>query len=69
MDTLRFPPEVLSEIFLNSLEHQLESAFLPRIHPDHAPVLLTRICSYWRDVALSDPRLWSRLSLPDLPAT
>ena len=69
MDTLQFPPEVLSEIFLNSLDLQLEVGYLPRIHPDAAPVLLTRVCRYWRNVALSSPRLWSRMLLPSLPPT
>jgi hypothetical protein len=53
------PTKVLSQIFVHclpqsdliSLENSLNSA----------PMLLTRICRRWRDVALDTPNLWCRL--------
>ncbi|KII90680.1 hypothetical protein PLICRDRAFT_106792, partial [Plicaturopsis crispa FD-325 SS-3] len=50
----RFPPELLSEIFIHCLPSRGPS--LP-LHL-HAPALLTHICSYWRSVAVTMPRLW-----------
>ncbi|KAG1814006.1 uncharacterized protein BJ212DRAFT_388415 [Suillus subaureus] len=55
----RLPTEILSEIFLYCLpedEHWVYSSKL-------APLLLTRICRRWRDVAVGLPRLWCRLQL------
>ncbi|KAG1799597.1 hypothetical protein EV424DRAFT_1439409 [Suillus variegatus] len=50
----RLPPEILSLIFVRCLpetEHLLPS-------PTLAPVLLTRICRRWRDVAIGMSSLW-----------
>ncbi|EIW74853.1 hypothetical protein CONPUDRAFT_77671 [Coniophora puteana RWD-64-598 SS2] len=35
----------------------------PAPHPSRAPLLLTRVCASWRDLALSSPRLWIHLRL------
>lgn len=56
----RLPPEILAEIFnfhVSSL--QPDSSLNPR----EGPWLLSQICSQWRRVALSLPRLWSRIIL------
>ncbi|KIM73772.1 hypothetical protein PILCRDRAFT_54680, partial [Piloderma croceum F 1598] len=62
----RFPPEILSEIFIHCLEtkwfnpayyeHLLYLRILPRL--DRAPLLLGSVCRQWRAIALSTPRLW-----------
>ncbi|KAJ7271205.1 hypothetical protein C8J57DRAFT_1033315, partial [Mycena rebaudengoi] len=48
------PFDITSEIFTHCL---LGNEPLP--HPDHAPILLTRICQEWRTIALNTPRIWS----------
>ncbi|OAX34342.1 hypothetical protein K503DRAFT_724653 [Rhizopogon vinicolor AM-OR11-026] len=55
----RLPVEVLSQIFVHCLpktDHLRVSSML-------APMLLTRICRHWRDVAMDMPSLWCRLSM------
>lgn len=49
--------DVLLEIFTHCLPYDN----LPRPSICHAPLLLGRICSHWRHVALSTATLWSRL--------
>lgn len=66
MSTDRLPPEVLSEIFICSLEYEEWVEGLT-VFPNDAPFLFTRICRHWRSVALSTPRLWSNLHLPMIP--
>ncbi|RDB14641.1 hypothetical protein Hypma_016512 [Hypsizygus marmoreus] len=53
-----FPPEVMGEIFF----YCLPSEQYPYIAIDDAPMLLCQICSYWRQVALSLPSLWSNFN-------
>lgn len=60
----RFPPEILSEIFLQSLPVRDQTK--ATIPPSH-PVILTGVCQYWRAVAQSTPSLWSDLDLPNAP--
>lgn len=48
------PPEILRTIFVACLP---ESVYLPP-RPDEAPLLLTRICSSWRELALGTQELW-----------
>jgi len=55
----RMPPEILGIIFENCLDVQASS----RAVLSEPPLLLGRVCSYWRSVALSTPRLWTSLSL------
>jgi hypothetical protein len=54
------PPEVLQEIFI----HCIPPPAVP-IHPNvaEAPLLLCRICSSWRNVAINMPELWQSLSI------
>jgi hypothetical protein len=56
------PPEIISEIFVNCLS-------VPYREPDpnRAPLLLGRICRQWRSIALSTPKLWSRVVRYDVP--
>ncbi|KAJ7235692.1 hypothetical protein C8J57DRAFT_1377895 [Mycena rebaudengoi] len=51
---LGLPFDITSEIFVHCL---LDDEPLP--HPDHAPIVLTRICQEWRAIALNIPRIWS----------
>ncbi|KAJ3506655.1 hypothetical protein NLJ89_g6750 [Agrocybe chaxingu] len=55
----RLTDDVLGEIFYNCLPRHRNSLILP----SDAPLLLTQVCSSWRAVALSSPRLWSRLHI------
>ncbi|KZP27623.1 hypothetical protein FIBSPDRAFT_1040140 [Athelia psychrophila] len=54
----QFPPEVLSEIFLH-----LTPSYNSDVESDDLPMFLGGICSYWRQVALSTPRLWSTIDV------
>lgn len=54
----RLPPEILSLIFHYCLPE--DKHLLPRV-THMAPVLLTRICRPWRDVAVNMPSLWCKL--------
>ncbi|KAG1748694.1 hypothetical protein EDB19DRAFT_219301 [Suillus lakei] len=53
----RLPTEVLSRIFMYCL---LEGKYLAPAS-SRAPMLLTRLCRRWRDVAVDIPSLWCRL--------
>ncbi|KIM76328.1 hypothetical protein PILCRDRAFT_36243, partial [Piloderma croceum F 1598] len=50
----RLPPEVLSKIFLRYNDENN----VPYIRLNKAPLLLGSMCSRWRTIALSTPRLW-----------
>jgi len=56
----RLPVDVLHEIFFQCLPTHRN----PIMKAAEAPVLLTRICSSWRAIALSSPRIWSRIHVP-----
>ncbi|RXW20446.1 hypothetical protein EST38_g5400 [Candolleomyces aberdarensis] len=56
----RLPKELLQEVFL----HCLPSEHLPVMSASEAPILLTRICRPWRNLALSTPALWSSIHIP-----
>ena len=58
----RLPTDVLGVIF----SHCLATHRNPVMSASEAPILLTQICCDWRSVALSIPRLWSRLYIPTL---
>jgi hypothetical protein len=53
----RVLPEILSEIFLWCLGHDLLKS------AKSVPVVLGKVCRYWRSVAISTPNLWSSLDL------
>ena len=56
----RLLPDILREIFY----HCLSCRTYPNLSATDAPMLLTRVCSLWRSVALSSPRIWTRLHIP-----
>ena len=58
----RLSTDVLGVIF----SHCLATHRNPVMSASEAPILLTQICRDWRSIALSIPRLWSRLYIPTL---
>ena len=69
--SLLIPPEILTQIFLYCIPS--EQFPIPSIN--EAPLLLTRISSYWRTLAINTPDLWSAFHInykdpaEDIPAT
>ncbi|KAK7002211.1 hypothetical protein R3P38DRAFT_2557298 [Favolaschia claudopus] len=60
----RFPPEILSIIFVFCRDLDVSSTGVyTTTHRKLAPMLLTRICSRWRQIALDTPRLWDNVHL------
>ncbi|KAJ7437731.1 hypothetical protein FB451DRAFT_1108058 [Mycena latifolia] len=53
----RLPLDILQEIFVACLPTHRNCA----MSAVEAPVLLGRVCSSWRSISLSTPRLWSRV--------
>ncbi|KAJ7654328.1 hypothetical protein B0H17DRAFT_864853, partial [Mycena rosella] len=53
----RLPDDIIREIFTATLpsDHQ------PKMTSRESPLLISRICSGWRSLALSMPRLWASL--------
>ncbi|KAJ6627993.1 hypothetical protein B0H10DRAFT_1993151 [Mycena sp. CBHHK59/15] len=49
----KLPLEITSEIFVHCVPHSV----FPIPIPSHAPLLLTRVCSDWRSIALNTPNL------------
>ncbi|PBK91099.1 hypothetical protein ARMGADRAFT_1166656 [Armillaria gallica] len=71
----RLPPEVLSEIFLQCIDEggteneasrfSEETLLRPKtsLDPSQCPWTLSKVCSKWRAISLSFPRLWSNIHL------
>ncbi|KAJ7890374.1 hypothetical protein B0H13DRAFT_2531188 [Mycena leptocephala] len=57
----RLPPENLAEIFTLCLPSGRWASYDPNI--EKAPWVLAHVCSHWRAVALSTPRLWRTLDV------
>jgi hypothetical protein len=55
----RLLPDILQEIFYHCIGRTY-----PILSATEAPMVLTRVCSPWRSVALSSPRIWTRLHIP-----
>ncbi|KAJ7502552.1 hypothetical protein B0H11DRAFT_1989085 [Mycena galericulata] len=55
----RLPIDVIREIFMACIPTHRNCVMSAR----EAPILLGRICSSWRTISLSTPRLWSRLHI------
>ncbi|KAF7376697.1 hypothetical protein MSAN_00086700 [Mycena sanguinolenta] len=56
----RLPADIIREIFIACLPTSRNAVMSAR----EAPLLLCRICSAWRRIALSAPRLWASLHVP-----
>ncbi|KAJ7034531.1 hypothetical protein C8F04DRAFT_1101292 [Mycena alexandri] len=61
----RLPRDIIQEIFVACLPENRNCV----MSAQEAPVLLGRVCSSWRTISLSTPRLWARLHIaePTLP--
>ncbi|KAJ7144201.1 hypothetical protein C8R44DRAFT_657683, partial [Mycena epipterygia] len=57
----RFPAEILAEIFQSCCQNSRATPFYSITEPLEAPMLLGRICSFWRTVAYNTPRLWNTI--------
>ncbi|KAJ7234000.1 hypothetical protein C8J57DRAFT_1381455 [Mycena rebaudengoi] len=57
----RLPHDLVQEIFIACLPSHRNCV----MSASEAPVLLGRICSAWRKIALSTPRLWTRLHVAE----
>ncbi|KAG1771412.1 hypothetical protein EDD22DRAFT_947856 [Suillus occidentalis] len=57
----RLPTEILTKIFLYCVPESENVAPEPHL----APMLLTRVCRRWREIAVDMPDLWCRLRLED----
>ncbi|KAG1738946.1 hypothetical protein EDB19DRAFT_1909000 [Suillus lakei] len=57
----RLPTETLCNIFIYCLPEDDSECLSPA--SNLAPILLTRICRRWREVAVDMPNLWCRLSI------
>ncbi|KAJ7656050.1 hypothetical protein DFH06DRAFT_475407 [Mycena polygramma] len=58
------PVEVLGQIFISCRDSSLGEPKYQTTNPAYAPRVLTHVCSRWRMVALSTPRLWDNIQLP-----
>jgi len=56
----QLPLDVLGEIFVHCLPEGRNAV----MSSEEAPILLGRICSAWRSIARSTPRLWASLHIP-----
>ncbi|KAF8199965.1 hypothetical protein K438DRAFT_1822931 [Mycena galopus ATCC 62051] len=56
----RLPADIVREIFIACLPTRRNAV----MSTQEAPLLLCRICSAWRTIALSTPRLWASLHVP-----
>ncbi|KAJ6586295.1 hypothetical protein DFH09DRAFT_977891 [Mycena vulgaris] len=56
----RLPLDIIQDIFLACIPTHRNCV----MNAAEAPVLLGRICSSWRTISLSTPRLWSSLHIP-----
>ncbi|KAF8879981.1 hypothetical protein CPB84DRAFT_1687772, partial [Gymnopilus junonius] len=57
----RLPDDVLREIFVQSSISAYGNAVLDK---DSPPLVFTRICRHWRDVAFTTPEMWSTIHIP-----
>ncbi|TDL18149.1 hypothetical protein BD410DRAFT_510432 [Rickenella mellea] len=58
----RLLPELLSEIFLHCLPYPEDYQYSIR-NLSQAPLFLGRVCSRWRNVSISSPKLWSSFTI------
>ncbi|KAJ6523481.1 hypothetical protein DFH09DRAFT_1047178, partial [Mycena vulgaris] len=59
----RFPPELLAEIFDYCREASLICGSCTTLNPMEAPIVLSHVCSFWRAVSLSTPKLWDTVHI------
>jgi len=59
----RLPVELLSCIFMLSSEPDTDECLPFDSSTVRTPLILSRVCKHWRDVARSTPRLWARICI------
>ncbi|KAJ6549260.1 hypothetical protein DFH09DRAFT_1169404 [Mycena vulgaris] len=59
----RFPPEILSHIFIFCRDDGLSLAEYTITDVKYAPMVLTHVCARWRMIARGTPRLWTHVQL------
>lgn len=59
----RVPPEILGEIFLRVLDAYVDFDFDSHSPPSPitTPLILSQICSEWRQICIGFPRLWNHI--------
>lgn len=62
-DFQHFLPELLGQIFEECLPDFGDQRISRISSASQAPLKLGRVCSHWRQVALSTPALWDRIDL------
>ncbi|KAF8217151.1 hypothetical protein K438DRAFT_411998 [Mycena galopus ATCC 62051] len=60
---LTIPVEIISEIFLHCLPALPAAYAAAHLSTTSAPLLLGRICRMWREIAYTNPRLWTALKV------
>ncbi|KAJ6594712.1 hypothetical protein B0H19DRAFT_1009754, partial [Mycena capillaripes] len=61
----RLPLDIIQEIFVACIPIHRNCV----MSASEPPILLGRICSSWRAISLSTPRLWARLHIAEPPLT
>ncbi|KAJ7797307.1 hypothetical protein B0H14DRAFT_3157559 [Mycena olivaceomarginata] len=66
---LTLPTEITAEIFVHCLPFFGPWSTIPRVCKKWAPIILFAVCHAWHDIALTTPKLWSKLAvwLDDIP--
>ncbi|KAJ7614740.1 hypothetical protein DFH06DRAFT_1368120 [Mycena polygramma] len=59
----RFPPEILSEIFVLCLRNYPLTDSYTSVDPRQPPFLFGQICTSWRNISLTTPRLWNNIRI------
>lgn len=59
----RVPAEILSAIFVRCLPERWQEHSVSSSHTLATPLLLSQVCSYWRNVCIATPTLWSSFHL------
>ncbi|KAJ7123686.1 hypothetical protein C8R44DRAFT_784202 [Mycena epipterygia] len=60
---LTLPFEITSQIFLDCLPEDSDDAVRPYPSQDEAPLVFTRVCRDWREIAISTSTLWNRVHI------
>ncbi|KAK7062159.1 F-box domain-containing protein [Favolaschia claudopus] len=56
---LTLPPEITAEIFFHCLHNEPKDTIISNA----APLLLTQVCSAWREIAVTTPTLWQTFAV------
>ncbi|KAL1745789.1 hypothetical protein HDZ31DRAFT_62765 [Schizophyllum fasciatum] len=59
----RLPAELLMLVFARSVDCEVKEPYLAFLRSSCTPLVLARICSFWREVALATPVLWQQFAL------